>query len=396
MNISISDGIIKSISEKPVSGNAFNAGGRLVVPGFIDTHVHVREPGCEEKEDWGSAGKAALAGGITTIFNIQNNDPQIITKKDVLVMKKLAAKCAVNYGIFGIVSEKSLSHLKEMSNEVIGYKAFMARSAGGTQTAGMDILERAFEIIAGLGKVLTLHCEDPDIIEENSKGYTEHSKIRSREAEISAIKKAIALAKKYRTRINIAHVSTVEGADLILKAKKEMDITFETCPHYLFLNEDNLSVLGSVGKVNPPLRTKKDNVVLQTLLCKGKIDMLTSDHAPHTEEQKNGDHPPSGIVGLETMFPLIFDLYFSGKLPLETLINVTSTNPARIYGLEKKGKIAVGYDADLVVVDDSEDRVDETQFFSKFKKSPYNGWKLRGWPHATIVKGKIYTKSDIS
>ncbi len=398
-NVLCRNGKIYSITNSfPKSDKTIDAKGKLLLSGGIDVHVHFREPGMKYKAEWKTESKAAAAGGITTVFDMPNTLPPTFTVKELNKKKNIAEKNSlVNFG-FHFGTEKLNEIKKAKINSV---KIFMGKSTGNLVTENKKIKE-IFKLAKQKNLVCVLHAEDEKIIEENIKKAKEkkwnnvkfHNKIRNEKAEIKAIKNALSLQKKIGNKIHFAHVSTAKGLKEIIKSKKtgKGKITCEVCPHHLFLNEKDLKRLGNFGKMNPPLRTKKDNEFLWKSLIQGKVDIVSTDHAPHLkkEKQKKFFDAPSGVTGVETVYPLLLNKVAEKKIKLEKVIEVLCENPARIFGIKNKGKIKKGFDADLVLVDlNKKWTIRNKEMHSKCKWTPFNGKKISGKIETTIIGGKI-------
>ncbi|MFH0875789.1 MAG: dihydroorotase family protein [archaeon] len=394
-DILIEKGTIKKISEK-IDINCdkiIEANGNCALPGAIDVHVHMREPGYDYKEDWTSGSLAALNGGVTTVLDMPNNKEPIITKE--LLLKKIEIakkKSKVNFGLYYGLSEKNLGKLHEVADLVYGYKLIMEQTTGDLCLRDRKLQEQAFAEIANIGKIIIVHAEDPIINEkakERCKGRTDHlvhADSRPNESEESAIRFCIDMAKKYGTKTHITHLSTKEGLELIKNAKKEgVDITCDTTHSYLFLTRDDLLEKGAFAKMNPPLRSHEDVAALWKGLNDGTIDMIATDHAPHTIADKYVDffNAPNGLPHLDLYYPMLLDAVNKGIITLEKLIKLTAENPAKRFGFPKKGKIEVGYDADIVIAN-----MNKTFIVTKERLKTKCGWsvfekrKMKG----TVVK----------
>ncbi|MBU2477088.1 dihydroorotase [Candidatus Micrarchaeota archaeon] len=386
-----------------------DAKGKLLLPGGIDCHVHFREPGMEKKGNWKSESRAAAAGGITSVIDMPNTIPSTTTVQTLKEKRKTAEKNSlINFGFHFGAEKRKLAEINKVKN-IASIKVFMGSSTGNLLVEEEKILEEIFRTGKQKNILIVLHAEEEKIIKKNSKKAREknwnnvkyHNKIRSEKAESEAIKKALKIQKKVGNRIHFLHVSTKKGMQEIIKAKKRTkQVSCEVCPHHLFLNEKDLNRLGNFGKMNPPLRTKKDNEFLMNALKKGLIDFIATDHAPHTkkEKQKNYFDAPSGVTGIETVYSLLLNEAAKGKIKLSKVIEVLCEKPAEVYGIKNKGKIKEGFDADLVLVDLNKSfTVKNSDIHSKCKWTPFNGRKLKGKIEATIINGNIvYNKGKIN
>ncbi|MBI2133120.1 dihydroorotase [Candidatus Woesearchaeota archaeon] len=373
-----------------------DAGGCFAIPGAIDVHVHCREPGMTHKEDFNSAGKAAAAGGITTILDMPNTSPATTTVK-LLEEKRLAAagKCLANYGLYLGATPDNAGEIMAATN-IAGVKVYMGSSTGNLLVTGDKELGGIFSS----GKRIAVHAENEAMIRENADKFRDlndvsvHGRIRNNLSAAVEVERAINLARKNNAILHICHLSTSEETR-ILKNSRSKSISCEVTPHHLFLTAEKAEELGNYSKVNPPLRKKADVVSLWEGLSSGIIDMIATDHAPHLRKEK--DLPffdaPSGVPGLETMLPLMLDAVGKGRISLQQLVALTSGNPADIFKMRGRGHILPGFYADIVIVDlKKEKTIKNDDLFTKCGWSPFDGWKLRGSVEATIVNGNIVFK----
>lgn len=398
MDIHIKDGKIFRLAEKielsGIEGGEIDLTGMQILPGLIDAHVHLREPGLEDKEDFASGTMAAAAGGVTTVLEMPNTIPATTTPQLVREKQALAnQKAVVNVGLYALGVPETIDDILQM-NEIVGIKIYLGASTGGHE-ADYDFLDY---VLARSGdKVIVVHAEDSGCLHKNQQSFSEdehdapiHSKIRSVECAYLAVKKACELAEKHDARLHIAHITSKKELEVVAKYKTEK-ITCEATPHHLFLDTSSYFTLGNKIKVNPPIRAKEDVETLWKAIAEGLIDIVATDHAPHTlaEKTQDYDHVPSGVPGLETMLPLLMNEVNKGNLSLEKLVSLTSSRPAQIFGLTTKGAIKEGYDADLVVLDSQKIKiVNNADLYTKCKWSPFEGWKLQGWPIISFVGGK--------
>jgi len=392
---------IDSASQRaaPRGAQLIEGRGHLCFPGFIDDHVHLREPGLEHKEGYATGTRAAAAGGVTTILEIQNNPPLMIDRQAVL--EKLATvrpKSLVNVGVYGSLVPSAAGHLAEMSDLVAGYKLFMGPSTGGLDVTGTERLRLLFREVATTGHWLFVHAEDGPSI---AAGLARHGQdgaaswhlARSSAAEVLATEQAIALGAELGTRVHIFHMSTAGATDLVSQARRDgLPVSSGTCLHYLYFTHEETARQGTLLKVNPSIKTALDQERLLEGLRSGEIDCLSSDHAPHTAEEKARPfaQAPSGIPCLDIFMPLCLTLARRGLLSIETVIDRAARTPAQLHGFTRKGSVAPGMDADLVLVDPQELRtVRGAEHHSKAKQTPYEGLELWGWPRSTLVMGQV-------
>jgi dihydroorotase len=371
----------------------------FVIPGLIDMHVHLREPGYEHKETIKTGTDAAIRGGFTTVCCMPNtypiNDNASVTE---FIIRKAALEglCTV-LPIGAITKGQKGEELVEMGT--MKDQGCVAFSDDGLPVMNSLIMRRALEYSKAFGLPIISHCEDLTLSEEGvmNEGLlsiTVGLKGIPAEAEQIMVFRDILLAELTRGKLHIAHVSTGGSVKLIRDAKKRgVNVTAETCPHYFSLTEDAVKDYDTNAKVNPPLRTKKDVDAIKEGLKDGTIDIIATDHAPHNRDEKlrEFDLAPSGISGLETALGLSLRLVDEGILNINQLIEKMSVNPAQILGISSKGSLKPGSDADVTILDTKkETRVDAEKFVSKGKNTPFHGWILKGMPIITISKGRVY------
>ncbi len=355
------------------SEERFDAKGMFVFPGLVDPHVHLREPGAEHKEDFESGGRAAIAGGITTVIDMPNNPQPTTTIKKLKEKIKLAKKSLARvYFHFG-ATKNNFSEAKkaEKFEEVKGLKVYMGKTTGSLL---VDEEEAILKHLKNFKKTVVFHAEDEKTIEA-----MEREKMKRWPAGIVGIAKACALGKIARGKIHIAHATSYEEVMLA----KMFGATVETAPHYLFLDE---SAMKKWGGVNPPLRERADAEKLWKAMS--KIDCIATDHAPHTKKEKK--EGAKGYPGLETSLPLMLTAYNKGLTTLDELEEKMAENPARIFELKGIGRIKEGFVGDLTIVDLNEEwEVNGENLNTKAEWSPFEGMKLRGRVKAVIKEGRL-------
>ncbi len=367
---------------------------QFILPGVIDTHVHLREPGGEEKEDFITGSKAAARGGVTTVLDMPNNSPMTDSIERLEAKYDLAeGRMVCNYGFYIAATGENFRDIKK-AERAVAVKLFMAASTG-SGAAAEEAMEKVFEICTD--KTLVVHAEDQDRIENRMQEFADqtdpsvHSLIRDEQSAYLAVKKALHLAKKHETKLHIAHISTAKEVESLRKFHGE-NVTAEAATHHLFLTTDAYSERGTLVQINPPLREVGDKDVVWDALKEGVIDNVITDHAPHTlaEKERPYGEAPSGVPGLETLLPLMLNAVNNGELTLERCCEVLCEKPVEIFGLRDKGFVRENFDADLTVVDmGREEVVGEKGYHSKCGWSPYDGWKLMGWPVVTVVGGEV-------
>ncbi len=377
-----------------VFDQVIEADGRAVLPGAIDVHVHFRTPGGAHKEDWETGSLAALAGGVTTVLDMPNTDPPTTDLAALAQKRALAAPLArVHHGFFMGATKDNLDQVLAAEN-IAGLKVYMGSSTGGLLVYEEGPLKNIFQHFTG---TLAVHAEDEQIIQANSlkfKGATApnvHHLIRNALSARRATERAIGLARRFDRQLHICHMSTAEELDLVTAAD-DARITCEVAPHHLVLTEAALDEIGTLAKMNPPLRTEADRAALWRGLAAGRIACVATDHAPHTLKEKMGSYwqAPSGVPGVQHMMPILLDGVSRGVLTLERVAQISAEWPARVYGIENKGRIQAGFDADLCIVDlDRQQTVAVADVVSKCGWTPYEGMTLTGWPETTLLDGRV-------
>ena len=375
------DKIIKIEDKIEASCEIVDAYGCLVMPGAVDVHVHLREPGFEHKETIKSGTMACAKGGVTTILSMPNLKPCPDNLEALNLQKRLIEKDAVvNVYPFAAVTvneeDKKLADLENLINEVY------AISDDGRGVNNLDLLTKAMKIALDNDKIIASHAEDNVYKYEPSGEYV-------------AVRREIELAKEIGCKYHFCHMSTVESFDAIRDAKsKGHRITCEAAPHHLVLNEEMIK--DSNWKMNPPLRSEVNRLATVEALLDGTIDMIASDHAPHTKEEKSLEYDkcPNGIIGIETMLPIIYTNFVANnKITLNRFLDLFVYNPTKIFNLPVRD-ICVGSIADIAVLDITNTRIyTEEEILSKSKNSPFIGMSFTGFPICTIVSGKIVYKN---
>jgi allantoinase len=376
-------------------GKEIDASGLHVFPGGIDSHVHFNEPGRTEWETIGHGSAALAAGGCTTFVDMPlNNLPVTIDGPAFDAKLEAAARSSIlDFGLWGGLVPGNLARLDELvARGVVGFKAFMCPSGiDAFPACNRHVLREGMERIASLGSILLVHAEDPARLREpRGRGARDYVRSRPAEAELDAIFRAVELSQETGCRLHIVHMSTVEGADLVRQARERgVDVSGETCPHYLLYVEDDLERLGGMAKCAPPFRTAADREGLWRMLDEGTLQMVVSDHSPSTLALKQGDDFSrlwGGISGCQSTRQLLL----GRALAPETLAAVTSTNVARRFGLKGKGEVAPGFDADLWLVDLDDDGVvrrEDLLYLNQF--SVHEGHRITGRTVKTILRGEV-------
>ena len=378
------------------SSKVYDATDKVVLPGIIDTQVHFREPGSTDAEDLESGSRAAVLGGVTSLFEMPNTNPP--TSNLVEFDKKLQAaknRMHSNYAFyFGATPDNTdqLARLKDVEG-CCGVKLFAGSSTGNLLVDKEADIEK---VISSSDRVVSIHSEDEDIIKLRKKFIRKgdvhsHPEWRNVECAMSSTRRVVKIAERYNKKIHVLHVTTKDEVDFLAMHKK--NVTFETTPQHLTLYApDCYDKLGTYAQMNPPLRTKEHYDRLWVAIKNNIVDVLGSDHAPHLKENKDKEYPntPSGMPGVQTIFPVMLDHVNSGKLTLQQLINLMCENPCRIFGIKNKGYIKEGFDADLTIADmNKEVTIKNEMIASKCGWTPFNNHKVKGFPVGTIVNGHL-------
>ncbi len=391
-------------SVMPAAREVVDASGLYLLPGAIDSHVHFRDPGYPHKETWRSGSAAAACGGVTTVFEMPNTNPPTGTL-EALKLKLDAAKSSyVDFGIHGLFGDDTVDRLEELLDAgVTSFKAFVGNTFGNLPAPTDGALLEGFETLAARGIRTVVHAENSSIMARReghlrAAGRTDplaHLAARPAVAEIEAIGRVITLAEWTGARIHIAHHSAADSLFLIRDAKRRgVDITVETCPQYLLINTDHMKKIGGVLRVNPPIREPRHNEPLWQALMEGVIDMIATDHAPHTPEEKTREDIwkcDCGFPGVETQMPLMLTEVNRGRASIMDYVRWSAEAPARAWGLwPLKGRIAVGAHADIVLVDmNRRAKLQQGRLQSISRISPWHGRTVVGTPLHTIVRGRF-------
>lgn len=391
---------IKKDSELPSERNVLNAQGNYILPGLIDVHVHFREPGASSKEDWSTGSMAAAAAGITTVIDMPNTQPPTTTSELLEKKKKIAgSKSIVDYGFHFGASTENIEELKKVSG-IASVKFYMSSTTGNLLIGNDAIFFEELRVLAERNLLSTVHAENNGMVEYWTERLMKsertdpmaYAESRPNVCAAEAAGRAILLSRIAGARLHLCHINTREEVELLERNKTSGNLTAEATPHHLFLTEEDMKKLGNFAKTNPPLRSREDQNALWKGIRNGIIDVIATDHAPHLPESKEMDvwNSSAGVPGLETMLPLLLNQINKKNLTINKVVQVTSENPARIFGIKNKGRIEAGYDADLVIVDlKKEIQIKNEKLFTKCGWSPFDGWKLKGSILKTILRGNI-------
>jgi dihydroorotase len=378
------------------SSKVIDATNKVILPGIIDTQVHFREPGSTDAEDLESGSRAAVLGGVTSLFEMPNTNPP--TSDLIEFDKKLQLakdRMHSNYAFYFGATPDNVDQLSKLKNlkGCCGVKLFAGSSTGKLLVDKEADIEK---VISNSDRIVSIHSEDEEILKLRKKFIVKgdvhsHPEWRNSECAISSTRKVVKIAERYNKQIHILHVSTKEEVDFLAMHKK--NVTFETTPQHLTLYApDCYDKLGTYAQMNPPIRGKDHYERLWVAIKNDLVDVLGSDHAPHLKENKDKEYPnsPSGMPGVQTIFPVMLDHVNNGKLPLEKLIKLLCENPCKIFGIKNKGFIKEGYDADLTIVDMKKEQIIKDEMIaSKCGWTPFNNYIVKGFPIGTIVNGVL-------
>ncbi|MET0867814.1 MAG: allantoinase AllB [Pseudorhodoplanes sp.] len=407
-SIAILDGKILAVGAAeamPAARETLDAKGLHILPGAIDVHVHFRDPGYPNKEDWESGTAAAAFGGVTTVFDMPNTIPPTGNAEILTAKHKIAAsKAHVDFGLYGLLGEDTIENVPDLiEGGVIGFKLYMGNTFGKIPSPSTGAMLEAFEVVAETGKRISLHAETNSVMERRQTRLTEAGRhdplahIASRPAvvAIEAVSRACILSEWTGARIHILHISSADELRPLREAKaRGVDVTGETCPQYLFLSTDDYARFGGVIRVNPPVREKSNQEPIWAALADGTIDMIATDHAPHTPEEKTRNDiwaVDCGFPGVETQMPAMLTAVNDGRMSISDYVRWSAFNPARHWGLyPRKGAIQPGSDADLALIDLARGwTIDDAKIQSRSKISPWHGRAVKGMPIHTIVRGRF-------
>jgi dihydroorotase len=413
-SIAIKDGLIYAIGAPeamPKAKQTLDASGLHILPGAIDVHVHFRDPGYPQKEDFASGTAAAAFGGVTTVFDMPNTLPTIGTPQALAAKHKIAsAKAYVDYGLYAVLGEDSIEHVPALiDGGIIGFKLYMGNTFGRIPSPSTGAMLEAFEVVAPTGKRISLHAETNSIMERRESrlraaGRTEpiaHLAARPAVVAVEAVARAAILAEWTGARIHVLHISSAAELRPLAEAKaRGVEITGETCPHYLLLSETDYEKFGGIVRVNPPVREAPNRQPLWDALMDGTVDMIATDHAPHTPEEKTRNDiwtVDCGFPGVETQMPLMLTEINRGRASLPDYVRWSAEAPAKNWGLyPRKGTLTVGSDADIAIVDLNKSwTIDDALIQSRSKISPWHGRQATALPIHTIVRGRFVMKDRI-
>lgn len=407
-SVAIDEGRIVKIGKEstmPHAEKKYVFQGKLMLPGMVDIHVHLRDQELSYKETFETGTMAAATGGVTTVLDMPNNKPVTASPRALLERMNVAKnRIYVNVGFYSAFP-RDLSEVYEIIKiGAIGFKINLSRQIGPLNVDDDETITSFLKILRDVEIPVSIHAEDRSVISKleeeykssNKNNYEYFLKAHPPEAEVIAIRRMLNIARNLNTKLHIAHLTTYSGLQLIRENKKHF--TCEVTPHHLLLTEDVIKDLNGFAIMEPPLRSKSNVQALWRGIKDGVVDVIASDHAPHTINEKSSNNVWNirpGIPGLETTLPLMLTAFSRNKLPLIKLVELLSEKPAEIFNLKGKGRIEVDYDADLVILDLKKSvKINPQKFKSKAKYSPFKDFTVKGVPIATFVGGVLVFEGD--
>lgn len=395
-DIGVIDGKIAEIGQLSNfdAAEKINCRGLHILPGVIDTQVHFREPGMPHKEDLKSGSRSAVLGGVTAVFEMPNTDPLTSTPEalaDKVRRGRDRMHCDFAFWVGGThENARSLAELERLPGAA-GVKVFMGSSTGSLLIADDAGIA---EVLSHTRRRVAFHSEDEDRLIERKHlrrdgDPSSHPIWRDVETAVKSTRRLIKIAQDKGALIHVLHVTTEEEIELLAQCKDIASV--EVTPHHLTMDETDYQRIGALAQMNPPVRSARHREALWRGVTQGIVDVIGSDHAPHTLEEKAQPYPhsPSGMTGVQTIVPLLLDHMNAGRVSLERLVDLTSAGPARLFGIAQKGRVAVGYDADLTIVDlKRRETIRNSWIGSRVGWTPYDGKTVNGWPIGTVVRGR--------
>ncbi len=410
-SVAIKDGAILAVGAAdamPRARETLDATGLHLLPGAIDDHVHFRDPGYPHKEDFASGTIAAAFGGVTTVFDMPNTLPTVENAEALAAKHAIAAeKAHVDYGLYAVLGESSIARVSELiEGGVIGFKLYMGNTFGRIPTPSTGAVLEAFEVVAPTGKRISLHAETNSVMERREGKLRQAGRVdplahidsRPDVVAIEAVSRAAVLAKWTGARAHVLHISSAAELPPLAEAKaRGVDISGETCPHYLLLSTEDYARCGGIIRVNPPVREAHNQEPLWAALADGTIDVIATDHAPHSLEEKTRNDiwtVDCGFAGVETQMPLMLTAIAGGRGSICDYVRWSAANPAKLWGLyPRKGVIQSGADADIAIVDlNRRWTIWDAETHSIAKVTPWDGRQVQGLPLHTIVRGRFVVK----
>lgn len=401
IDVRIVDGVIDAVGSNLERAGLpeLDARGLTVIPGLVDVHVHFRDPGLEHKEGWDHGSAGALHGGVTSVVEVQNNPP-LSTSLEALRarIQHVTARSRVDFGCLANLLPDSLPQLAAMAPYTPAFKCFLGGSTGLGGQTDSGTLRELFAAAARAGRMIVAHCEDENILRADKARYpdataAEHHLVRSEAAEVESVRESIGFVEETGAELHVFHLSTAKAAELLRRARaRGLPVSASTGPQYLWLSCEDAGRLGNLLKVNPSIKTRADGDGIVAALQDGTCDAIGTDHAPHPLDEKRREyrHAPSGMPSVDLLWPLTWELVRRGRLDADTALAVVTWRAADSLHLPRKGRLAPGYDGDVVLFDPAEERtVVATELPSRSKWSAFDGWRLAGFPRVVVRRGEI-------
>jgi dihydroorotase len=397
LDVRIVDGAIEAVGPQLPRGSLpeLDAGGLTAIPGLVDVHVHFRDPGLAHKEGWEHGSAGALHGGVTSVVEVQNNPPLSVSRAALEArIEHVRARSRVDFGCLANLLPDALPELGAMAPLTPAFKCFLGGSTGLGGQTDHGTLRELFAGAARAGRMIVGHCEKEELLRADKQRFpdataAEHHLVRSTAAEVESIRESIELVAE----MHVFHLSSRAGAGLVRDAQRRgLPVSASTGPHYMHLSNEDAGKLGNLLKVNPSIKTKDDARGILEGLRDGAIDAIGTDHAPHPLEEKLRSYPkaPSGMPTVDLLWPLTWELVRRGQLDAELALAVVTWRAAKSLHLPGKGKLAPGYDGDLVLFDPKETRkVVGAELPSRSKWSAFEGWELAGFPKFVVRRGEL-------
>ncbi len=401
VDVAIVGGVIQAVgSDLPAAGlRVLEARGLTAIPGLVDVHVHFRDPGLAHKEGWDHGSAGALHGGVTSVVEVQNNPP-LSTSLEALEarIEHVRARSRVDFGCLANLLPESVPELDAMAALTPAFKLFLGGSTGLGGETDDGVLRELFAAAARAGRMIVGHCEDEEMLRAGKRAFphataAEHHLVRSSAAEIESVRKSIGWCAETGAELHVFHVSTRGACDLIAAARRRgLPVSGSTGPQYVHLSNEDAGRLGNLMKINPSIKTRDDNAGILAALASGDIDAIGTDHAPHPREEKMRDyaHAPSGMPSVDILWPLVWELVRTGRLDAESALASVTHRAASSLHLPRKGRLAPGFDGDVVLFDPAATRrVEGAKLPSRSKWSAYEGCLLAGFPEVVVRRGEI-------
>ncbi len=401
IDVRVVDGVIEAVGANLARGGLpeLDARGLTAIAGLVDVHVHFRDPGLEHKEGWPHGSAGALHGGVTSVVEVQNNPPLSTSLAALRArIEHVRARSRVDFGCLANLLPDALPELGAMAPLTPAFKCFLGGSTGLGGQTDHGTLRELFAGAARAGRMIVGHCEKEELLRADKERFpdataAEHHLVRSTAAEVESIRESIELCAETGAELHVFHLSSAAGAELVREAQRRgLPVSASTGPHYIHLSNEDAGKLGNLLKVNPSIKTPADARGILAGLRDGAIDAIGTDHAPHPLEEKLRPYAkaPSGMPTVDLLWPLTWELVRRGLLEAELALAVVTWRAAKSLHLPRKGRLAPGYDGDLVLFDPDETRtVVGSQLPSRSKWSAFEGWPLAGWPRYTVRRGEI-------